>query len=459
MHARGSSTSILDVLENALDGDISRTAAAKLSQRQVDDLFEAVNAFYASWSPPASEQSEMRVHLGGWVAMTAKTGLARDLLNSALLYAHEVVIYDPVAAYFEPRRNSLRTLPPVIGQGITGEGASVNVEATAGYVRFRGDLAGHRSCLGDAFEQLAELAPLIRDGVAVPIPHLRLTLQRQEEIFTGLRKMLGDEEYRAAASEVIDRPAITQDEGPQVHIQVPPRNKKAAILQEFGDPAYYLARTLALASASGASYLPPSATEWRIYEQRLRSLGTRLAPKEREDLIVAPAIVNASLPFLQDLSAKDLLGARRDGESFEHWRRALRRATRHIQASPAEGTEFPAEARRVLEDELLETADQVRKETSRTASLSRHARSASIGMATGAVGVGVGTVALGAPLTGLATLATSGMLKWVWDSAFPAKLSGTKGVLANFFHDGRVVTRGPGDGGWPIRESLVLTPK
>lgn len=452
---------IVHVLENALDGDLSATRVEQLSQREIDDLYDAVNLFYEEWEGEAPQDALLRVHLGGWIARMASAGLARDLLNSALLYAHEVVIYDPVAAYFEPRRHLLRKLPIIKGAAANVDGAAVNQEATAGYIRFKNDLAAHRSHLGLAVEQVAALAPLIKQGVALPVPHLRLTLARQEQIFTAVRHLLRDEDYIRVVSSPVDRPAITQDDGPNVHIQVRPRTKADQRLQHYGDPAYYLARTLALAEASHAAYLPPSATEWAIYEQRLRMLGKTLQRRDRLELTVAPAIVASEVPYLTGLSPATLLAARADGEAFEMWRRALRRATRVIQASPADGQAFVDEARQILEDELTEVASEVQRETQKSRVLARSLRSHSLTIATSVAGVGVAAAAFGAAPAGLVGPVAGGLLKWVADTLLPPQLQGTKAVLANFVHHTpRYSTGGEGaDDGWPIREGVIFEPK
>jgi hypothetical protein len=252
-----------------------------------------------------------------------------------------------------------------------------------------------------------------------------------------------------------------QDDGPSVHIQVHPRTKTDQRLQHYGDPAYYLARTLALADASHASYLPPSGTEWAIYEQRLRALGQKLHRRDRLELTIAPAIVGSELPFLAGLSAATVLAARADDEAFGEWRMALRRATRQIRASPADGEAFVDQAREVLHDELTEAAREVRRQTKRSRVLAGNMRSNSLTIVTGVAGAGASAAVLGSPVAGLVGPAATGLLRWVADSLLPPQLHGTKAVLASFVHHTTTNSSGTQerDDGWPIRETVVFEPK
>jgi hypothetical protein len=99
---------IIDVLENALDGELSAGAIEQLSLTQISELAEPVQDFYEVWAPPALAEGDFRIHLGGWVAGNTQHEGARDLLHAGLLYAHQILIHDPVAAYFEPRRKIIK---------------------------------------------------------------------------------------------------------------------------------------------------------------------------------------------------------------------------------------------------------------------------------------------------------------------------------------------------------------
>lgn len=373
-----------------------------------------------------------------------------------MLYAHEVVVYDPVAAYFEPRRPHLRSFRPVQGMGISSQASAVYIEATGGFQVEPQNLERHRSSLAIAIPRVAALAPLIRAGAVLPVPHLKLALQRQEKIWTAVRHLLADEEYRTLIDKPIDRPALTWDEGIRAQFFTQPKTKADAVIQQYGDAAYYLSRSIAVADASYASYLPPSATEWAIYEQRLARLGEVLGRRERVDLNVVPALSRSKLPFFRGLSDSDLAGARNSEESFEQWRGKLRSATRQITSLPADGENFVEEAKEILEDALGAAADEVKLATSRSAALKRNLRPLGLTVATGAAGA-AGEAALGGGTTAFGAAGVSGMLGWLIDSLFPPSLSGSNVVLAHLVHG--ECSGGSEDEEWPKREGLMITPK
>jgi hypothetical protein len=211
--AKPAQPTIIDLLENALDGNLSPQSIERLSLQQIADVAEAVQEFYESWEPPVPDDGVLRVHLGGWVAGNLHHPGARTLLHSALLYAHEVLVHDPVAAYFEPRRRAIKGLPPIRHRsGMQVQGSQGHIESTGGWVNSP-DLDGARSALAQAVEGLAPLAQLIRLGVAVPVPHLRAALGSQQAVLTAVRHSLRDESFRTAVESPVRRTPFPRPHG------------------------------------------------------------------------------------------------------------------------------------------------------------------------------------------------------------------------------------------------------
>jgi hypothetical protein len=59
---------VLDVFDNALDGDLTANAVRKLSAAELSALDESLKAFHAVWDPPASPEGELRVCTTGLLA-------------------------------------------------------------------------------------------------------------------------------------------------------------------------------------------------------------------------------------------------------------------------------------------------------------------------------------------------------------------------------------------------------
>lgn len=61
--------SVIDVLENAL-GDLSADRVTALGTSQLDELADAVNAFYEAWLSPEPGADELRFYSGGSETVT-----------------------------------------------------------------------------------------------------------------------------------------------------------------------------------------------------------------------------------------------------------------------------------------------------------------------------------------------------------------------------------------------------
>ena len=317
---------------------------------------------------------------------------------------------------------------------MNADALAVNQERKAGYEYWGDNLEAHRSHRRLAIRQVSSLAALIRAQVVMPIPHLKLTLQRQDALWAAVRNLLRDEEYLQLLATPVHRPPITKDDGPAVHVQTRPRTAEDARIQNFGDPAYYLARTLAMASASYSRYLPPSATEWGIPEQRLRRLGTGLPKAHLPELTLAPALLQSELPYFSNLASADVLAARQDEEGFEYWRTGFTYGSTADQEHLLGGRSFIEEARDVLRDRLDEPAAAARRAASRTDALKRNLRPNALVIATGAAGALADPAHYGAVAAGAAV---TGALRWLIDGLFPPKaLLGRNVMLAHLGHRG-----------------------
>lgn len=104
--------SVLDVVENVLGpeyGETSRIDA--ITEEEFDELAERVHQFYRDWEPPSSAEDEFRMYAGGWIAGNYESSYAFDYLKTSLVYANSVVVHNPLAAWFFPRRHLLIKLP------------------------------------------------------------------------------------------------------------------------------------------------------------------------------------------------------------------------------------------------------------------------------------------------------------------------------------------------------------
>lgn len=436
---------IVDILDEVLDGELTASAAAKLSPVEIEQLAELVNQLYASWSPPDDPANDdLSIYSGGWIAR-GFLGHGHQYLLTSLLYAPSVVIHDPVAEWFDRDRRNLSGLPGIpSAQRNTGGGPAMIVgadEATLlkgnGYYVGDDRVERSRQYLGEVIPALGELAPLIRAGVVRPIPEVKLLHSLTNELHSAVRADVRDNGLRVKISELVTAgtPPARSNLIRGLEIEptggVAPGHEARAIVQ---NPAFYFEKTLALADASRARYIAPAAADAAMLEYRLAQLGVRLAAKTNSnmELRLMPALVGSELPFFADLDARLLLRIREDESAFEAWRAELRTVVRTIEAMPSDGPEFEQEARDVLSDELLPRAEAVRRAVSTSVAMRAAAKDTIADFAISVAAIGYAALGFGpaGAAVGAAVAAVGLPLRWAYRVVFRESPSGANGVLA-----------------------------
>jgi hypothetical protein len=198
-----------------------------------------------------------------------------------------------------------------------------------------------------------------------------------------------------------------------------------------GNPAYYLNKTLAVASAAHALYMPPSATDWAIYEARVAAGARELKRVNALDLKVLAALHSSRLPLFEGIELATVSRAREDHDAFGEWRAALRRAARGLQQLPIEGAAFEADSRQLLEDELAPAQKAVEKDATYFRRLRQASPDASVRLVAGAAGAGVAVAAVGGPPIGLLTAGVSAAASWALGALLPRRRSGVAEIVAH----------------------------
>lgn len=424
---------VLDVLENALDGELTADRAASLSDQDLSQLAEVLADFYATWRPPPPAAGELRAYPGGWVAANYGGAEARSLLASTLLYFDTVVVHDPIGEWFDPRRGQLRGPPPIrYRNGVQVQSAQVNIMAGDGYYAPSSGPARAREHLKWMLPMLMDLAPLIRSGVAIPINQIGTLIDRQEAILAGVRHDLRDSQLVAEISNPIDLQPVTADYSRGLQLQmegaggVVSGDEIRAIAQ---NPAYFLTKTIALADAVGARYTPPAATDHALYVRRLQRAGEELSRSAGLDLRIAAALTRTPLPFVGALELPTLVQIRENEGSFEEWRSQVRSVVRQIEATP-DSEDFADNAREVFDDGFAVVAAEVRRATQRSTVLQASIGDATINLVTG-LAVAGGAVLAGADgLNAAAFASASAASSWALRALFLPRQTGARAVIA-----------------------------
>lgn len=429
---RSGGNTIVDVLEDVL-GELTPSRAQKLTSHELEILADRVNQFYATWSAPPLSEDEFRVYSGGWIAGNLAAAESRQYLYTSLVYAPSVIMHDPIAEWFYPHRAALQS-PPAIpsNRGMLIQGAEPQLLMGDGFYQFREQPERSRDRLAGNLQTIALLAPLIRAGAIVPIPHLEIMKRQQSAILSAVRHDVGSDEFLHIVANPIDQPPPRSDHirgmdiAPSDGVRLGHENQ--AISQ---NPSYFLNKTLGIANATGSRYVPPAATDAALLEYRVRSLGMDLARRDI-DLQVTAALTATDLPFLGDLDVTTLLAIRQDEAAFVDWRAELRGIARLLEGTPSEGAAFTHEAKEVISDALLPRAREIQRVVARSAVMKSAVREQALEFGIGSASVTGAALLIGTPVaaTALAGLGIAAVGRWVYSSVFGGSESGTKGVLA-----------------------------
>ncbi len=424
--------SIIDVLHRVLGEDLSGDAIGDLTLDEVAELGDAVRRHYLGWQP--AETEGLRVHLGGWIGGNFGDAGARSLLATMLLYADQVLVHDPLAEWFCATRDRLRALDPVrYRNGAKLQGSEGHLLAADGWIANPMDLERNLNELQWRVAALRDIEPLLRAGAAVPVPHLDLVVAQQEQLLSAVRNDLRNDRFVRAADEPIDVKPVTADFSRGIRLELQGAgglvSDKDRRLQIAGNPSYYLNKTLAVAASAGASYMPPSATDWALYQTRIDAAAIELRRASEIDLKVMAALHTSELPLLDELSLETVARLRTEEGLLEDWRASLRQAARGLQTVPVEGAAFVSDSRQVLEDMLLPAERELSKDGTLLARLRRGGRDASVALVAGAAGAGVAAAAIGGPPAGLLASGASAAAGWTLKALLPTQRSGMAQIV------------------------------
>jgi hypothetical protein len=357
---------VLDAVEPYFDGAPTVAKAARMNDREFEELFAGLDHFYANYTPPAPRG--LRVALP---VMSTFSCPPTTYLNPAVLYAHECASPDLMSRWNWRRVEDLGvtelrrqfTLPLIWLERIAWlieEQAVLPIPSDAG--------RWHRINFPQR-DPVKELTPSEVDAVA----EVRRALVRrsrrdsEEQEWDLARHRMAVEEFLAETY----RGELNQLDGFDMQAVWGFQSGMADL--QFSIDA-------------NARPFPLSEKDWMLFE--LARGDSEVTGLLDLDLRVINSLATVQLPSLGSSGkhTRSLLAARRDEPAFEEWRAGLRRAIRTVESSPP-GTAFNTTTKQALEDELLPLAAEVRRATSRSAALSRAAAEGGISLSVGAGGM------------------------------------------------------------------------
>lgn len=256
----GSIPTVLDVVENWLGERPSKRRLGLLTRADLEDVRDRLNEF---WAAQASQSASDRAAylVGDWLHAYWSEPTMRQSLSDALLYFSSIVVLDPLADFFGDRAG----LPDTRGIRYRRADGRYNT-VTAGPQIWSNQ--GTFDAISDASEAVAtfgrlvtnlfELEPLIRADVVRPCSQWHVFKSRMHQITTSVRHDVATPNLQTLVRAFWSspNPLPVWDNLRGVHVEmdgsVHPSDDAWRTQHEF----FYLAKTLAIADAVGAEYVP-----------------------------------------------------------------------------------------------------------------------------------------------------------------------------------------------------------
>ncbi len=426
---------VLDVIENFFGDTPTRAAVFALSRTDIEQLGDLL--LHSSDVSAVTPAPAGLTYPGGWLAGNWAQQLLRGDLNLALLYYPRLLVHDPLADFFFRDWDAIpptRVLQAANGGSAITTGPGLWAKAAA-YESMKDDLQAVRGYLTAMIEYLLELAPLLRSEVLVARAQWPTILARKQMLLASVRHDVRAKEMQEVAVPASNSsdPLPTWDTIRGLNVTPTGGFRRSDEPWRWQNEYFYLAKTLAVADAAGATYAPGSESELAL----LRAKSTQLKVKidARQPLELLREVARVLLPDLQ-LDAKTAVALRESEDAFDDWRRQLRSLAR---AGASSGPEDHLRER--VEDELIPSVRRVEAAVSRSTALKKalkEQRAATV--ITGGVNLAATSMTGASPLVVGGVAAVGGVLQWLWKAYRPASLGGADQILASLLRH-----RGPQD--------------
>ncbi len=359
----GELPTILDVVENVLGDRPSPEAISKLSIAELDNLSELV----AQFGEAQSEQEAVGqpALVGGWLGALWSEPLLAEELAKSLLYYPTLLVLDPIADLFGDR-SALPVPRPIRVRRRDGVYNTVTSgprlwSAANSYEQLRATPGAANLRLSGIISNLYSLEPLIRSGVVVLRDQWPTLRRRSQSLATSVRhdiRSTAMQELMRVRGESAEEQFAVWDNlrGMQLSFDEPvaASDRPWESEHEF----FYLAKTLAIADAAGAQYVP--ATERDLLLLRTKMASTVGAGHPSQFLAEVARVVT---PDFQT-SIERAVQMRQSSEGFADWRSSLDRMKRDGIADD------PTTLRERVQDELQPRMRAVERELKSMSTLS-----------------------------------------------------------------------------------------
>lgn len=418
----------LKALETVVGREPSVASAATMSLEDFLELDRCLGEAFRVWSPPPREATTFRA----FVPFTP--GYDDWSWQAALVFAHEVVIPDPIDGVFMDRGGLAFTVGLRAGLEHLQDRQLSDEEVEIERRDLLREAASTAEGLGVLRRQLGAALKFMEDW--------REPLRRGVVITTPLRTTLGT--LTKTAHLTIARHGFP-GEGKGLlpaaigEVPVDGLDRSLVALQEMRDTWPQANVRFASAQQSGSQFLATNVFEWHYVCTQLQLASAMVSDRAAVDMkaILALSAIGADLPAMRGLDAATALSIRSDFDEMSDWQTGLRGVIRRIPLEAMPGTiEFADVASSVLREEL---APRIRRlETPLwTRRLKKNATQEAVAVSFSAAGLAGLTTFLSVSPVAFATLPLYALVRLAVSAIFNEPVSGESTVLV------RLVRRKP----------------
>jgi hypothetical protein len=276
---------------------------------------------------------------------------------------------------------------------------------------------------------VVEFAPLIDRQILTLRPQWPTILTRQQAIMSSVRHDVRSAEMQAAVSgDPSDLTRWDNIQGGKVSVNggIPhPTDAPWVHQEEF----FYLAKTLAVADEAGATYVPPTDSDFGLLRAKAVAGASSLKGLEQQPTKLLEEVARFLVPDLV-IDPKTTVKIRENEESFDSWRRGLSALARDSK------NDDPVSLAGRVEDTLIPRVRDINASLKKSRPLRENlipdgasiAISAGIGLLTaGPAGAAIGATSAAAP----------GVIGWLFKAYQRPNLSGADTVLARLVKNKR----------------------
>lgn len=373
---------IVDVLDDFFTGSWVAGSIDRLKDDEIEALAGDVDDFYASYSTP-SDEAIIRSYSGG-AAWSGNSDLAdeprlvstREVLpfaHAAVLYSEQVLFDCPLDAWIcsyrdYPKPGSFRgnngmvVTPLVLGETYGDGFARATIEES-------------RERIKAALERLDVVAPAIRSGWLLPVPHLRYWQARRQQIVSSVRHDVADPRMFSVMSGDYSGPPAMADNVRGMNIVpdggVHPRDSARATIE---GPSIYFNSILAVADSTDSRFLPTADSDYAILREKIMRAAKQA--KSVQDGLAVHSLHSELMPTFDDETFSVVCDIRNSESVFAEWRDEV--------AALASGETIDGEggverAQEVVDERLRDRCARIRASISKTKTLSGRLQAATEG--------------------------------------------------------------------------------